>query len=894
MNISFTNYSDFITKKIKLFSQFSLLVFIILFLKVEHTFSQSPPNLLVPVNDATCITLTPTLEWDITINAVGYAYQVSTNENFTSFVAENLTFDKREITLPKLNPNTDYYWRAGSRFSGDPDIKWATHRKFTTTQNAPNLLTPANFATCQNNNITFTWSAIPNSVSYQIQVSEFANFSSFTNDTVVNGTVTSASLFISKGFTTFYWRVRSKIGTCNSDWSEVFEYQTKLGAPQITYPLNGSNGVQKGFNATWANANGASNYDIQVSANVNFTSTVFENSNLTANSIIVDLPDNNTTYYLRLRSKNTNCTGDWSSPVAFKTQYAKVSLTSPAQKSTCLPFESEYKWQPMAGVQAYTIEISYNSEFTQKFIELNIRRADTIITIQEPSKIHYWRVKASDVNNDGEWSDPREFTSTIDAPIPLFPLDKQENVSLSTEIRWKYLSQINGPYRLQIAKDSTFEQMVIDDENAVVDIYTKLSTNFLPDYNTIYYWRVYAQLSPCKSGWSKVFSFKTVVGFPELISPENDATNQPLTNTFTWQDVAVSKSFNIEFSLQSNFTNIESNSKTQIGATEVTISNFKPNTKYYWRVRGNNEWGLGPWSPVFSFETGVAQAGVPTLISPNNNSTKVNLETFLTWSEIENAEQYRVQISDRSNFSNILINELVNEAKYSISNLSNFTEYYWRVSAVNKTQESPFPARFMFRTLAANITESANLSLPTNDATEIDPKSINFTWTTVKEAEIIKGGSYKLTISDKDDFTNIVYENPNIYNPNFNYFGNDLKPLTKYYWRITASNEAGIGPHSEISSFTTKDIDNSISNDFIFPFIINPNPTSDYINLDFKGEIDFTGKEEIEIVNINGQVVKSFTLTPFIHYDISDLPNGRYSVKIKTLTTLYYSKFIKD
>lgn len=894
---SFTNFSLLQKSKISK-KQIQNRILILLFIVVSSIVTtinlraQAPPTLMVPMPDAVCLTQTPTLEWDIVINAVGYAYQVANDEAFTSIVKENLNFDKRTILMPKLNSSTTYYWRAGSIFSGDPVIKWSGFRKFTTSQNAPTLTTPANNAECQNSSLTFNWTSVPAVDSYHIQVSEFANFSSLTKDT--SGIIgTSATFYINKGFTTFYWRTRTKVGTCYSDWSEIFTYQSKVAPPTITFPLIGSTGVDLSALATWASANGAANYDIQVSANINFTTTIVDATNILQNSYIIEVPNNNTTYYLRVRSKNQGCISDWSNPISYKTKYSKINTISPPNKATCWAFESPYSWQPMSGVSGYMIQISYTNDFTQKYIETTVRTSDTLITLREPSKVHFWRVKATDANNDGEWSDPKEFTSTIDAPLPLFPADKAENVSLSTEIRWKYLSAINGPYRLQIATDSTFDNLIIDDENAPVDTYTKLATNFLPDYNKVYYWRVYAQFSPCKSGWSKVFSFKTVIGFPELISPENDITNQPLTNNFTWQSIGEAKSYNIEFSLVSNFSKVEGMSQTQIGATEVTISNFNENTTYYWRVRTNNEWGLGPWSPTFAFTTGKAQAGVPKLISPPNNSTKVPLSEKLTWSLVDGAEQYRVQISDKSSFSTILVNQLVDINQYEISSLKNFSEFYWRVSAVNTTQESPFPARFLFRTIAESIEAQAELLAPADGIIDIDSTGIYFNWGAVKNAELNKGGSYKLIISDTEDFSNIIYENPSIYNNNFTLF-EKLKGDTKYYWLITASNEAGAGPNSNVYNFTTKKDITSVEDMLEFPFEIYPNPTSDFIELIFKNNSDISGLEEIEIVNPLGQLVAKFTLTPYLRYDLTDLPSGRYSVKIKTKSTLYFSKFIKE
>ena len=41
----------------------------------------------------------------------------------------------------------------------------------------------------------------------------------------------------------------------------------------------------------------------------------------------------------------------------------------------------------------------------------------------------------------------------------------------------------------------------------------------------------------------------------------------------------------------------------QIYGTFMNFNHLEPNTKFYWRVRGKNEGGLGPWSAVWSFTT---------------------------------------------------------------------------------------------------------------------------------------------------------------------------------------------------------------------------------------------------------------------------------------------------
>lgn len=861
--------------------------------------SQTPPNLLTPINNETCVSMTPELTWEVVINAISYAYQVSTDQNFSTIVVENLNINRRNITLTtELNPETVYYWRAGSIFTGNTEIRWANGRQFTTSKTSPNLLSPANNITCASNTQNFTWSAVSGADSYQIQISETANFTNVVKDSA-DIKVTNASFFVNKGFTTFYWRVRAKTGSCFTSYSNTFTYQTKLAPPTMTFPVPGQNGIDLNTNFTWASATGASTYDIEFSKSANFSNIIFSSSNYIPTSIIVELTDYNVIHYLRIRSKTPECTSDWSTTLQFKTKYRPVITSLPEKNSSCIPLLSNMKWEAINGVSSYTLEVALKNDFNSKLISLPVFKVDTTIQLANSNTEHFWRVKANDANNDGEWSEIKVFKTTISAPLPLFPLNKAENVFLSTEIRWRYLSGISGPYRLQIAYDSTFDNMVIDDPNATVDIYTKLSTNFLPKYNTVYYWRVYSQLSPCISGWSNVFSFKTVVGFPELVSPDNSSLNQTLENTFVWKDVQTAESYNIEFSKNINFAVIEQMSKTQIKANQVNISGFEENTTYFWRVKSNNQWGQSPWSNIYSFETGIAQAGVPKLTFPTNNSTKIDLNLSLVWEKVDGATSYRVQISEKSSFSELKINNIINENQYPIVDLDNFKEYYWRISAINSTSESPFSNKFSFRTLAKKITKQSSLNTPANSVIDLDSASISFKWEAIPEADLSLGGRYKLIISDTEDMSKVVYENENIYNSNFNLY-NQLKANTKYYWRIIAINEAGEGPASEIFNFTTKMNTTSVFESQDFPFAIVPNPAKDFINLTTNlnninnNSIKINDIKTIEILSLEGKTLVILENIDLSNINVSNFAKGVYLLKINTLNTSFITKFIKE
>jgi hypothetical protein len=87
------------------------------------------------------------------------------------------------------------------------------------------------------------------------------------------------------------------------------------------------------------------------------------------------------------------------------------------------------------------------------------------------------------------------------------------------------------------------------------------------------------------------------------------------------------------------------------------------------------------------------------------------------------------------------------------------------------------------------------LSLPNNAAIN-QPHNLSLIWNASGTAN-----SYRLQVSDNSTFTNIVYDQAQL--TDTSQYINDLAFSTSYYWRVTATNEAGTSEHSNVSTFTT-------------------------------------------------------------------------------------------
>lgn len=90
-------------------------------------------------------------------------------------------------------------------------------------------------------------------------------------------------------------------------------------APTLSSPENESVNVSVSPSLTWNPSSGATSYQTQVSTSASFSSTVFNQSNITANSVTVNGLQNNTEYYWRVRASNSSGTSNWSSVWAFTT-----------------------------------------------------------------------------------------------------------------------------------------------------------------------------------------------------------------------------------------------------------------------------------------------------------------------------------------------------------------------------------------------------------------------------------------------------------------------------------------------------------------------------------------------------------------------------------------------
>ncbi|TSA22610.1 T9SS C-terminal target domain-containing protein, partial [bacterium] len=137
---------------------------------------------------------------------------------------------------------------------------------------------------------------------------------------------------------------------------------------------------------------------------------------------------------------------------------------------------------------------------------------------------------------------------------------------------------------------------------------------------------------------------------------------------------------------------------------------------YYWRVRGRNVAGYGPYSPIWNFTTIVAAPAAVTLSSPSDGAAGISTSPMLSWAAVSGALTYHVQLSSTSGFATrILDDSIITTTSRQVSSLTNNTTCYWRVRGKNAGGYGPFSSTCSFTTIPvypSNLTANVSLTFP--------------------------------------------------------------------------------------------------------------------------------------------------------------------------------------
>jgi hypothetical protein len=287
-------------------------------------------------------------------------------------------------------------------------------------------------------------------------------------------------------------------------------------------------------------------------------------------------------------------------------------LISPAFGSSGISKTPKFEWTLVNNSDVTELQIAFDKDFNRIVFDTIISishdytkiNSDNILT---DNTQYYWRARAVNTAGSGPWSQVWTFSVLLspDSPQPLAPPNSAAGIPLSTALSWR-ISPTAESYRLQIARDIAFNEIIIDVDNITTNEY--VLQNGLLDNNSQYFWRVSARNIAGIVPWSEVWTFGTgsvqIPKQPVLISIANESTGQSLTPLLEWQPIANASYYTIIIASDLNFTKVVLEQSGLIHPRfKVPENVLSHGTTYFWKVNAHNIGGTGPWSHIWTFTT---------------------------------------------------------------------------------------------------------------------------------------------------------------------------------------------------------------------------------------------------------------------------------------------------
>ncbi len=553
-----------------------------------------------------------------------------------------------------------------------------------------------------------------------------------------------------------------------------------LDVPVLEYPANLTKNLPiNSLNLKWFSSNLATSYHVQVSKLNNFSSIEYEITNSPDTTFTINTLSNNQTYYWRVKAKAGGNESEWSDVWSFKTQIGKTTLVSPSNNKFNEVSNPDFRWNPVSSALKYYIEVSDAPTFVNLVkVDSTSNTSITLSGFGYNSK-YYWRVRLLGPDGLSEWSEIWNFTVKLGPPALNIPSNNSANLSINTKLEW---SSVNGgqTYDIQIDDNQDFSSLVKQITNHGLIDYTTANLEF----GKKYYWRIKANNSSSSSDWSEVWNFTTKIASSNLVYPPNDSNYLDTNLTLIWTDVALADSFLLQVSEDFTFQTLIVNDR--MDAINFNMPDLDYNKLLYWRVKAISSESESDWSEIYNFRI---KLNKPKLSLPLNNADSVVVNSDLEWKQVSDATKYLINISDKIDFSNLLVDEEIsNTNKYKFNSTPNKV-YYWRIKALNTANKSDWSETWKFSTPI----ETPVLISPT-DNSEINKLDTILAWNEVSGAS-----EYQLDLSTDITFASKILDNKSVNDDAF--LVSNLEFGKKYYWRVRAKIGNSFTEFSETWSF---------------------------------------------------------------------------------------------
>jgi hypothetical protein len=706
----------------------------------------------------------------------------------------------------------------------------------------------------------------------------------------VDGFLTNSKIYIyvydktaDKFYTISSYKLRNDAGALVTTFKPSYLFTTLeelyvYTSPVITNPADMAVSQPLSVTLTWDAISGASSYDVQASANSDF-STLLIDANITTTTKTFASLSNNTRYYWKVRATVDGVQTDWSD-AEFLTQLTTPSITSPSTGLTNInPKSASIGFSSVSGANSYRLTFHPTSGSD---IIVDATSSPKTVTTLNPCVQYTLTVQASNTGtgNTSPVSSSITLTTLPNAPTLTAPANSANNVALAPTFEWTRDGDCSAKYKLTVWEGANTTNTTIT-SGAVSPSYTWANAD-LKNFTT-YSWTVTPINGSNQEGAvSSTRTFTTLVACASLVSPANGATGViPATTNLVFNQVAGASKYTVIVKDPSNNVKdtkvVNHISGNTTNSVSMTAANYGYSTTYTWTVTVEDIYAntrvCGPWT----FTTPPA---APILKLPVDDASNISLNPSMR------LEHIGTDYSTVTNFEVVLTktdgtavdSKTITRTAGDLTNftwnvtLTNYTGYKWK--ARSKTAGgilSDWSTIFDFTTEVACVT----LVSPANDAKGVIPANDDLVFNQVAggaqytvDVKVLGGGAVEtLTVNQIAGTTNFVSMTPALY-----------AYSTKYEWTVSVKDVFNNTKVCETRTFTTPpaapilklpvDDANNIS--------LNPSMRLEHIGGDYSTVTEF----EVVLTKTDGTAVDSKT----IGRTAGDLTNFTWNVTLTNYT----------
>lgn len=305
----------------------------------------------------------------------------------------------------------------------------------------PNLIYPLNNSSIEENMVVFKWDKIPGIAAYNFSISTDSTFTEFVRS--YSFQTNQSSIVILDTSEVYFWRVCGVNLGVSGKWSDTFKFKTgnmTYSTPELLSPAANATNIDLSPTFIWTKSL-AGIYALQISKIVDFSSIVYEVTNLTDTTYsLSESLSPNTEYFWRVRAYSSlDNPIKWSNQFAFSTfntPPASPELYYPPNNVVNVSKTPTLEWNTVSNTKFYDVWLSDIIDFpdtnTWKFeVEAKPHTPKQTISIADTLKntwYYYWKVRAKNDLGIGQWSDTWAFITFNSGGNPGSIADKLDEI----------------------------------------------------------------------------------------------------------------------------------------------------------------------------------------------------------------------------------------------------------------------------------------------------------------------------------------------------------------------------------------------------------------------------------------------------------------------------------